>query len=49
MDRTDRELLAVLVRSGRSSVQDLAERIHLSPSATRERLRALESGGFVRG
>jgi Lrp/AsnC family transcriptional regulator, leucine-responsive regulatory protein len=49
MDRTDRELLAVLVRSARSTVQDLAEGIHLSPSATRERLRGLESAGFVTG
>ena len=44
----DRELLALLVRRGRSTVQDLAEGIHLSPSATRERMRALESAGFVK-
>lgn len=49
MDRIDRELLARLVRNGRSSLQDLAEEIRLSPSATRERVRALESAGFVTG
>ena len=49
MDRIDRELLARLVRDGRSSLQDLAEGIRLSPSATRERVRALESAGFVTG
>ncbi len=49
MDRTDRELLALLVRNGRSTVQELAEGIHLSPSATRDRLRGMESAGFVKG
>jgi Lrp/AsnC family transcriptional regulator, leucine-responsive regulatory protein len=49
MDRIDRELLALLVRNGRSSLQDLAEGIRLSPSATRERVRGLESAGFVTG
>jgi Lrp/AsnC family transcriptional regulator, leucine-responsive regulatory protein len=49
VDRIDRELLARLVRDGRSSLQDLAEGIRLSPSATRERVRALESAGFVNG
>jgi Lrp/AsnC family transcriptional regulator, leucine-responsive regulatory protein len=49
MDRTDRDLLALLVRKGRSTVLELAEGIHLSPSATRERLRGLESAGHVVG
>lgn len=49
MDRIDRQLLARLVRNGRSSLQDLAEGIRLSPSATRERVRGLESAGFVKG
>ena len=49
MDRIDRQLLARLVRDGRSSLQDLAEGIRLSPSATRERVRGLESAGFVKG
>jgi Lrp/AsnC family transcriptional regulator, leucine-responsive regulatory protein len=49
VDRIDRELLARLARHGRSSLQDLAEGIRLSPSATRERVRALESAGFVTG
>jgi Lrp/AsnC family transcriptional regulator, leucine-responsive regulatory protein len=46
---TDRALLARLARNGRSTVQELAEGIHLSPSATRERLRSMESAGFVTG
>jgi Lrp/AsnC family transcriptional regulator, leucine-responsive regulatory protein len=49
MDRIDLELLALLVSNGRSSLQDLAEGIRLSPSATRERVRGLESAGFVKG
>ncbi len=49
MDRIDLELLALLVSRGRSSLQDLAEGIRLSPSATRERVRGLESAGFVTG
>jgi Lrp/AsnC family transcriptional regulator, leucine-responsive regulatory protein len=49
MDRTDRALLALLAGNGRSTVQELAEGIHLSPSATRERLRGMESAGFVTG
>jgi Lrp/AsnC family leucine-responsive transcriptional regulator len=35
--------------SGRSTVQELAGGINLSPSATRERLRGLESAGYVTG
>jgi Lrp/AsnC family transcriptional regulator, leucine-responsive regulatory protein len=49
MDRIDLELLAQLVSSGRSSLQDLAEGVRLSPSATRERVRGLEAAGFVKG
>jgi Lrp/AsnC family leucine-responsive transcriptional regulator len=49
MDRTDRRLLALLVRKGRSTLQELADGIRLGPSATRERVRGLESSGIVTG
>jgi Lrp/AsnC family transcriptional regulator, leucine-responsive regulatory protein len=49
VDRIDRDLLALLIGNGRSTVQELAEGIRLSPSATRERLRGLESAGYITG
>ena len=49
MDRTDRQLLSLLARKGRSTLQELAEGIRLGPSATRERVRGLESAGIVTG
>jgi Lrp/AsnC family transcriptional regulator, leucine-responsive regulatory protein len=49
MDRTDRDLLALLIADGRSTVQDLADRIRLSPSATRDRIKRLETTGVVSG
>ena len=49
MDRTDRRLLALLARRGRSTLQELADGIRLGPSATRERVRGLESSGIVTG
>lgn len=42
MDAIDRSILGALVADGRMTLQQLAERVHLGPSATRERLRRLE-------
>ena len=43
MDAVDREILEAVVADGRITLLALAERIRLSPSATRERLRRLEA------
>ncbi|HXE48319.1 MAG TPA: Lrp/AsnC family transcriptional regulator [Ramlibacter sp.] len=49
IDRLDHHLLAVLSRSGRASSVELAEAIHLSPTAVARRQRALEDAGVIRG
>ncbi len=41
MDHVDRAILARMAASGRVTLQELAERVHLGPSATRDRLRRL--------
>lgn len=43
----DRLILWELVRDGRISNNDLAERVHASPSTTSARLRALRADGLV--
>lgn len=48
-DRTDRQILALLQRDGRMSNADLAERIHLSPSACLRRVKRLEDEGLIEG
>ena len=47
MDRIDRLILRELQRDGRLSNVDLAQRIHLSESATLRRVRALEEAGLT--
>jgi Lrp/AsnC family transcriptional regulator, leucine-responsive regulatory protein len=42
MDAIDRAILGAVVANGRTTLHQLAERVHLGPSATRERLRRLE-------
>jgi Lrp/AsnC family leucine-responsive transcriptional regulator len=49
MDALDRLILAQVVESGRVTLQELAERVHLGASATRERLRRLEQRGVIAG
>ena len=49
LDRTDIKILAVLQREGRSTIQDLAEKIGLSPRASLERVRRLEASGVIAG
>lgn len=48
LDATDRRILATLQREGRISNADLAERIHLSPSACFRRVKRLEAEGVIR-
>ena len=48
LDETDRRILRALQRKGRMSNADLAEAIHLSPSACHRRVQRLEAEGVIR-
>lgn len=47
MDDVDRKILNLLVADGRLSVTELADEVHLSLSATSQRLRRLQSSGAI--
>ena len=49
MDSLDRGILGVVAADGRVSLQELAARVQLGASATRERLRRLEEQGVITG
>jgi DNA-binding Lrp family transcriptional regulator len=49
LDRIDVKILAELQRHGRSTMQELAAKVGLSPRASLERVRRLESGGIITG
>jgi len=49
LDKTDLLLLAELQRNGRLTNTELAERVHLSPSACLRRVQRLEREGVVTG
>lgn len=49
IDEYDRKLLALLQRDARLTNNDLAERVHLSPSQCSRRRQRLEEEGFIRG
>lgn len=49
LDRVDHALLRLLQVDGRASNVTLANKVHLSPAACLERVRALVAGGFIRG
>ena len=49
IDSTDRKILRELTTDARLPIAELARRIGLSPSATAERLRSLESLEIIRG
>ncbi|NYZ61324.1 Lrp/AsnC family transcriptional regulator [Luteimonas deserti] len=49
LDRIDLLLLAELQRNGRLTNTDLAERVHLSPSACLRRVQRLERDGVIAG
>ncbi len=49
LDRVDINMLAALQRNGRSTVQNLAEQVGLSPRACLERLRRLEAAKIITG
>jgi Lrp/AsnC family transcriptional regulator, leucine-responsive regulatory protein len=47
LDAIDRAILGELQREGRLSNLELAQRVHLSPSACLRRVKALEDGGVI--
>lgn len=49
MDAIDRRIVAALVDDARRSIQDIADHVRLSASATRDRIRRLERRGVVTG
>jgi Lrp/AsnC family leucine-responsive transcriptional regulator len=49
IDEIDRKIIRSLVSEGRISFRDLGERVHLSPNATAERVRRMQSSGVIRG
>ncbi len=49
LDRTDRRILALLQRDGRITNLKLAESVHLSPTATLERVKRLTTEGYIIG
>lgn len=49
LDRTDLQLLVELQRGGRPTNAELAERVHLSPSACLRRVQRLERDGVIKG
>jgi Lrp/AsnC family leucine-responsive transcriptional regulator len=49
LDRFDTDILRVLQKDGRLTINDLAVRVGLSPSPVARRLRHLEQAGFITG
>jgi DNA-binding Lrp family transcriptional regulator len=49
MDRTDIRILAELSAHGRATSVEVAQAVHLSPSAVARRQAALEASGVIRG
>jgi len=49
IDELDRKIIRSLISDGRISFRDLGERVHLSPNATAERVRRMQSSGVIRG
>jgi Lrp/AsnC family leucine-responsive transcriptional regulator len=49
IDDIDRKIIRSLLADGRMSFRELGERVHLSPNATAERVRRLQSSGVIKG
>jgi Lrp/AsnC family leucine-responsive transcriptional regulator len=49
LDRVDRRILRVLQEQGRISNVELSRKVNLSPTPCLERVRRLESDGFIKG
>lgn len=49
MDEKDRQIIAALQQDGRLSIQELSEKVNLSPSPCLRRVRILEDEGIIKG
>ena len=49
IDKIDQKILSALVEDGRASVETVAEKIGLSPTPTRRRIKRLEKEGVITG
>jgi Lrp/AsnC family leucine-responsive transcriptional regulator len=49
LDRFDRDILRALQANGRLTIQELSDRVGLSPSPVSRRVRRLEADGVIRG
>ncbi|MDX3926928.1 MAG: Lrp/AsnC ligand binding domain-containing protein [Shinella sp.] len=49
LDRLDRKILRALQKEGRLTNIELAEKVHLSPTATAERVKRLTRDGYITG
>jgi Lrp/AsnC family leucine-responsive transcriptional regulator len=49
LDRLDRKILRALQKEGRLSNTELADSVHLSPTATAERVKRLTRDGYIIG
>ncbi len=49
LDDIDAEIVRLLTDDGRMTFSDLGEKVHLSPNAARDRVRALVSKGVITG
>ncbi len=47
LDRTDRRILDALQKDGRATVQEISERVGLTPSPCLRRIRMLEESGII--
>ncbi|AUQ27499.1 Lrp/AsnC family transcriptional regulator [Dickeya zeae] len=49
MDSTDRQIIALLQQEGRLTIQELSQKINLSPTPCLRRVRLLEKAGVISG
>ncbi|MFK5980650.1 MAG: Lrp/AsnC family transcriptional regulator [Rhizobiaceae bacterium] len=49
LDNIDKKILIALTKDGRASVEAIAEKVGLSTTPTRRRIKQLESSGVIRG
>ncbi|ACT06983.1 MULTISPECIES: Lrp/AsnC family transcriptional regulator [Dickeya] len=49
LDATDRQIITLLQQDGRLTIQDLSEKINLSPTPCLRRVRQLEKAGILTG
>ncbi|MEU1179880.1 Lrp/AsnC family transcriptional regulator [Streptomyces sp. NPDC005820] len=49
MDRIDRQLLALLLRDGRATYQELGRQVRLSANTVADRVRRLQTSGVIQG